>query len=133
MRNKPTTLCPCGSTGTFEDCCGAYLAAGRIAPTAEKLMRSRYTAFALAHAGYLLDTWHASTRPPALEFGASAPVKWLSLKIVRTEHGADGDSTGVVEFVARFKVNGKAEKLHEVSRFVREEGRWYYVDGDVGE
>ncbi len=98
------------------------------AQTAEQLMRSRYTAYVLGDEAYLLRTWHASTRPGELKL-ATAPVKWLGLRIVRTESGGPEDRDGVVEFEARYKPHGKAERLHEVSRFVREEGQWYYVDG----
>ncbi len=86
-------------------------------------MRSRYSAYALVNADYLLDTWHPSTAPGSLELGAT---QWKGLDVLHSQHTPDA---GVVEFVARYKVNGKAEKLHEISRFVREQGRWYYVDG----
>ena len=86
-------------------------------------MRSRYSAYALGLIDYLLATWHPSTAPGELEL---APVKWVGLEVLQTQ--AVGDA-GVVEFVARCKVNGKAERLHEVSRFVREAGRWFYIDG----
>ena len=90
-------------------------------------MRSRYTAFVLERADYLLATWHASRRPPAIEFDPA--VKWLGLDVRR--HRPLDDSRAEVEFVARQKSPGSpAVRLHERSRFVREAGRWYYVDGD---
>lgn len=98
-----------------------------MAPDAEALMRSRYAAFVLNELDYLLDTWHASTRPSSLE--ANAPgMKWLGLQVRRHER-QDADHA-TVEFVARSRHNGQASRLHEVSRFVREDGRWFYVDGD---
>lgn len=88
-------------------------------------MRSRYSAYVLGELDYLLATWHASTAPGDLELG---PVKWLGLEV---RQAAEAGDAGVVEFVARCKVNGRAERMHEVSRFVREAGRWYYIDGQA--
>jgi len=96
-------------------------------------MRSRYTAFTQQDEAYLLQSWHSSTRPQTLDLTQQAPIKWLGLKIVHTEAGAADDDTGVVEFVARFKVNGKAQRLHETSQFVKEAGRWLYVQGQIGD
>jgi SEC-C motif-containing protein len=88
-------------------------------------MRSRYSAFALGLVDYLLATWHTSTRPPALSLEPG--TRWLGLEV--RAHREDGDSA-TVEFVARSKQGGRATRLHEISRFVRQGGRWYYVDGD---
>jgi SEC-C motif-containing protein len=102
---------------------------GAVADDAEALMRSRYSAYVLKLAAYLQASWHESTRPPNLvleEGGAS--VKWLGLEVKR--HQAHGENAAIVEFVARCKVGGRAQRLHEVSRFVREEGRWYYLEGE---
>jgi SEC-C motif-containing protein len=96
------------------------------APDAEHLMRSRYSAFVLARAEYLLATWHSSTRPASLDFDAGA--KWLGLDV--REHKVTGVDAAEVEFVARYRVAGAAVRLHERSRFMREDGRWFYVDGD---
>ena len=90
-------------------------------------MRSRYTAFVTLNDGYLRQSWHPTTRPPAMEF--QARQQWLGLKILRTEAGSSNDSEGLVEFVARYKIDGKAYRLHEISRFVREDEKWLYVDG----
>jgi SEC-C motif-containing protein len=90
-------------------------------------MRSRYAAFVLGKVAYLLATWHPSTRPAELTLDPK--LHWLGLDVRRSSGGSE-DSTGEVEFVARCKLNGKAGRLHEVSRFVREDGRWYYVDGE---
>jgi SEC-C motif-containing protein len=94
-------------------------------------MRSRYCAYVLARETYLLDTWHVSTRPRALDLTDADGVKWLGLEVVRTQAGGAQDTDGVVEFVARYKVRGRAQRLYEVSRFVREGGQWYYVDGEL--
>ena len=91
-------------------------------------MRARYTAYVLEKADYLLHTWHASTRPATLDLSTPTPVRWLGLKVMhRDTTSAD---RARVEFVARFKQGGRASRLHEISRFVREDGRWYYVDGE---
>jgi SEC-C motif-containing protein len=91
-------------------------------------MRSRYSAFVLDLTDYVLATWHASTRPSRLE--ANEPgLKWLGLE-VRRHTMIDADHA-TVEFVARSKLAGRAQRLHELSRFVREDGRWFYVDGDL--
>ena len=112
------------------DCCLPFVQQQRLPDTAEQLMRSRYTAYVLGAEDYLLTTWHRSTKPDRLGL-ADAPVKWLGLRVVRVEHGGRGDSDGIVEFVARHKPTGRAERLHETSRFVREGGRWFYLGGQI--
>lgn len=94
-------------------------------------MRSRYSAYVLKLDDYLLASWHPDTRPAALDLAAEQPPpKWLGLSVRR--HETRGDQA-TVEFVARWKSGGgRAQRLHETSRFVREDGRWYYVDGDLG-
>ena len=92
-------------------------------------MRSRYTAFVRRDAAYLLASWHASTRPDTLVLDDSPAPKWIGLQI-RVQETLDADHA-TVEFVARYRVGGRAQRLHETSRFVREHGRWYYVDGVV--
>jgi SEC-C motif-containing protein len=128
--------CPCGRLDgpaqplAFARCCGRYLADcdGMPAPDAEALMRSRYAAFVLEDADYLLATWHPSRRPTDLSFEPG--TKWLGLE-VRQHRQGDADHAEV-EFVARSRpAAGRAHRLHERSRFVREDGRWYYVDGDL--
>lgn len=89
-------------------------------------MRSRYSAFVLERADYLLATWHARTRPATLSFEPNA--RWLGLEVCA--HVSTGPDDAEVEFVARMRVAGKAVRLHERSRFVLEAGRWFYVDGD---
>lgn len=124
------TPCPCGSALPLAACCGRYHAGPLhlMAPTAEALMRSRYAAYALGLHDYLLATWHAATRPPALAPDPPA-LRWLGLELRR--HEPQDDTHAIVEFVARSKLGGRAQRLHETSRFVREGGRWYYVDGDL--
>ena len=128
-----TTPCRCGRTDararpmTYAACCGRYLDHWdeQPAPDAESLMRSRYSAFVLQRADYLLATWHAPQRPPSVDFDAGA--RWLGLEVRSAR--ATGDDTAEVEFVARHRIAGRAVRLHERSRFVREGGRWFYVDG----
>jgi SEC-C motif domain protein len=126
------TSCPCGrSTSKGQPlaltvCCGLYHA-GQPAPDAESLMRSRYSAFVLGDVPYLLATWHVSQRPAELTLEKGG--QWLGLEI--KHHQVTGLDAAEVEFVARFRVGGKATRQHERSRFVREDGRWFYVDGDV--
>lgn len=129
--SKPVQQCPCGRAQPFTDCCGPYISGEHAAATAEALMRSRYVAYVLENEAYLLSTWHPSTRPSSLQLSNEAATKWLGLKIVDTRHGSATDSKGSVEFVARYKIAGKATRLHETSRFVREQGKWYYLDGDL--
>lgn len=93
-------------------------------------MRSRYVAYCRGRTDYLLRTWHPSTRPSTLDL-AGESVRWLDLQVRRVEAGGVGDRDGVVEFVARYKIGGRAHRLHETSRFVREDGRWFYLDAVV--
>lgn len=119
--------CPCGSSHAYDGCCSP-LHQGQPAATAEALMRSRYGAYVLGLNDYLLQTWHASTRPATLE--AQPPgLRWLGLE-VRRSRIIDADHAEV-EFVARSKLGGRAHRLHETSRFVREGGQWFYVDGEL--
>ncbi|ATE59614.1 YchJ family protein [Thauera sinica] len=124
-----TPPCPCGSGKPLAVCCQPVLAGTKPAASAEALMRSRYTAFALGDARWLLASWHASTRPADLDPGDEPRPKWIGLEI-RCHRNVDADHAEV-EFVARCRVGGRARRLHETSRFVREDGRWYYVDGDI--
>ena len=128
-----TAPCPCGSGRGYDTCCGALHTAftngqGLTAPTPEALMRSRYAAFVLDLCPYLLASWHSSTRPAELE-PPEPGLKWLGLAVKHTAM-QDADH-GTVEFVARSKLGGRAHRLHEVSRFVRENGEWFYVDGEM--
>ncbi|UXI68568.1 YchJ family protein [Tahibacter amnicola] len=137
-RKRPDTLtmaaaapppCPCGSGQRYTSCCEP-LHAGALAADAAALMRSRYAAYVMRLEPYLLATWHASTRPASLGLAREAtPPKWLGLEVRR--HQRTDNTHAMVEFVARFKVGGgSAQRLHEISRFVQEDGRWYYLDGE---
>ena len=125
--------CPCGRLNprgqplAFESCCAPYLDHGVPAPDAESLMRSRYSAFVLERAAYLLATWHATTRPSELTLDPG--IKWLGLAIKAVQR-IDADHSEVA-FVARSRVGGRGQRLEERSRFVREDGRWLYVDGEI--
>lgn len=125
--------CPCGRSNAkgqplpYADCCAPLIDQGLPAPDAERLMRSRYSAFVLERTDYLLASWHASTRPANLTLEPG--VKWLGLTVKR--HQVIDPDHAEVEFVARSRIGGKGQRLEERSRFVREGGRWFYVDGDV--
>jgi SEC-C motif domain protein len=125
-----STPCPCGNPLGYAHCCGP-LHDGAPATSAEALMRSRYSAYVLKREDYLLATWHPRTRPAYLKLAAQQPApSWLGLAVKRCQDGA-GEAT--VEFIARLRYGGgPAQRLHEVSRFRREDdGRWYYVDGEI--
>lgn len=121
--------CPCDPARRYADCCGP-LHAGASARDAEALMRSRYSAYVMGLEDYLVSSWHPSTQPqpPLLEPGAR--LKWLRLKVI--EHRIIDDDHAEVEFEARCLENGVRRDLHERSRFVRERGHWFYIDGVIG-
>jgi SEC-C motif-containing protein len=123
-RSPDKNACPCGG-GAYPQCCGRFIDGGELPQTAEQLMRSRYTAYTLRNEPYLKATWHPSTRP-ADAVAQDDGTKWLGLEV--RKHVPAGDEA-TVEFVARYKIGGRAHRLHEVSRFVREDSRWFYVDG----
>ena len=120
-------LCPCESGKPYEHCCQPYVDKNSDAPTAETLMRSRYTAFVLLNEDYLRYSWHPDYCPDKIHLNEQ--TRWLGLKIVNTVAGGVADETGEVEFVARSKINGRASRLHENSHFSRFQGRWVYLDG----
>ena len=124
----PDRPCPCGRDAPYGACCEP-VHVGEAAPTAERLMRSRYSAFALGLEAYLLSSWHPSTRPAALELDAD--TVWQRLIIEQTERGGPFDATGTVTFTAVARTPAGRHAQRERSRFVREAGRWTYVDGDV--
>jgi SEC-C motif-containing protein len=112
--------CPCGLGARYEDCCGRYHR-GASVPTAELLMRSRFSAFAVGDRAYLLRSWHSSTRPRRLKLDDTA---WTRLEIVDRVGGGLFDKDGIVEFDAHYE----GGVLHERSRFAREDGKWVYVE-----
>ena len=123
-----TDPCPCGSGDRFDGCCRPILH-GAPAPTAEKLMRSRYTAFVVGDARHLADSWHPRTRPAAIDLDPD--LRWIGLEILAAEDGLAGDTSGTVEFRAHWRAGRERGTLHEKSRFTSRAGRWWYVDGDV--
>lgn len=123
-------LCPCGRGDRYSACCGP-LHAGEAAPTAERLMRSRYSAFALGLEDYLRRSWHASTRPSEAEVILGSETRWIRLIIESTDAGGPFDTRGIVEFTAVARTAEGRREQRERSRFVREEGHWFYIDGEA--
>lgn len=121
--------CPCGSGDDYTACCGPLHRRERPAETALALMRSRYSAFAVGDAAYLLSSWHPANRPSGVTIDDA--VVWRRLQIVDTEAGGRDDAHGVVEFRAQYVTDGRRHILHERSRFARVDGAWVYVDGDL--
>lgn len=115
--------CPCGGGQSYADCCGALHAGERTAATAEQLMRSRYSAFAVADEEYLLRTWHPDTRPSRVDLDPSQ--RWTGLEILERSGGGLLHSEGVVEF----RAHSTDGVVHERSRFVRTDGQWVYLEG----
>ena|SRR6218665_3124615 len=127
-----TTTCHCGRPGTYEHCCGRWHQAfsagqGLLAPDAEALMRSRYSAYVRDQLDYLRASWHPSTRPAELQPNEPG-LRWLGLEVKK--HVRQDAGHAWVEFVARSKLGGRAQRLHEISRFVLEDGAWLYLDGE---
>ncbi|MFE5487282.1 YchJ family protein [Streptomyces sp. NPDC056527] len=120
--------CPCGLTARYGECCGRFHAGSAAAPTAELLMRSRYSAFVVRDEAYLLRTWAPQTRPAEVDFDPS--MRWTGLEIRETGDGTAFHQAGTVTFVASYTHGGAAGSLHERSRFARHEGAWVYVDGE---
>jgi SEC-C motif-containing protein len=121
--------CPCLSGEQYVLCCGRFHRGDAEAPTAEQLMRSRYSAFVVGDAEYLLRTWHPDTRPEELELDPG--LQWRRLDIISTVRGGPLDSEGVVEFAAHYRHDGERGVQRETSRFVRKDRRWYYLDALV--
>jgi len=134
---QSTDRCPCQSGETYGECCGPFHAGAAFAPTAERLMRSRYSAYVIGDADYLRETWHSSTRPASLELDPD--IRWFALDIVARTKGGMLDTEGTVEYTASFRVSasdGTADgkkssrgEQRETSRFVRDGKRWVYLDG----
>jgi SEC-C motif domain protein len=117
-------MCPCGLGDDYRSCCG-LLHSGAPAATAEQLMRSRYSAFAVGDTAYLLRTWHSSARPRVLKLDPS--LRWTRLAVLETHDGGLFDTTGIVRFRAMYVDDGQRGVQAETSRFVREDGRWAYL------
>jgi SEC-C motif domain protein len=120
--------CPCGLPGGYGACCGRLHSGEAAAPTAERLMRSRYSAFVVEDTAYLLRTWHPATRPAVLD--CDPAMHWEGLEIIAATDGSAFHSAGTVTFRARYRHHGKRGLLHERSRFARVAGHWVYVDGE---
>ena len=125
MPRTKHSLCPCGTGQHEQQCCAQYIAGLASAPDALALMRSRYTAYVRGAQAYLQQTWHPRSRP-SLPLAPDPTCKWMGLKIIRHEQQA---FKATVEFIASYKINGRAQQLHEVSQFELEDGHWLYVDG----
>jgi SEC-C motif-containing protein len=129
--SKAAETCPCGLPLPYKECCGRFIDGGETAPDAERLMRSRYTAYALGREPYLLATWHPDTRRPVGHLQGKLKPKWVGLTVL--EHRQQDADHATVAFVARYKLGGMAMNMEETSRFTRLDGRWYYLDGEAGE
>lgn len=122
--------CPCGNNKEYKKCCGYFHDKSGYPSTAEALMRSRYSAYVLNKEKYLLYTWHKSKRPEVLHLKADG-FKWLELQIIYKKDGEEGDSIGVVEFKAKYSNCLNIGYIHEVSNFLKEDSKWFYVDGKI--
>jgi SEC-C motif-containing protein len=125
MTAKRIAGCPCLSGLPYDECCGPLHRGESLAPTAERLMRSRYSAFVVGDSAYLLATWHPVGRPATLEIDGER--RWLGLEILARQRGGMLDTAGTVEYRARYSSRGVRGEQHEVGAFVREGRRWLYV------
>lgn len=125
-----TEQCPCSSGKLFDECCAQYLE-GTDAPTAETLMRARYTAYIRLNKKFLFNTWHPGSRPERLTLLNKNNLVWTGLEIIRVEKGESKDKMGVVEFRAKYTSDEGSGYLHEISNFVKEENHWLYFDGEI--
>lgn len=131
MKTDNKENCPCQSSLYYDDCCGQYHKSGAHAPTAEALMRSRYSAYAIGNAQYLFRTWHASTRPTLQSLREIGPQTLIGLKIISTKAGGIDDNKGMVEFIStRYSPSlmGEIEQHKEKSLFAKVKGNWVYID-----
>lgn len=131
MKKPVSTCCPCrisssssSNQSLFSECCQPFLETAALPETAEQLMRSRYTAYVLENKAYLLSSWHPQTRPENMDFDTH--TKWLGLKIKHKKAGQAADKKGWVDFVARYRIGGKAERIEELSYFLKENNAWQY-------
>ena len=124
-----TSSCPCGSAKPFENCCLPYLRGDKPAPDAKTLMRSRYAAYTTQDTHYLLRSWHPDTRPDSI--AVDPDIQWQRLKIISTSQDTNDAQSASVEFIAHYKLHGRAGQLHETSRFRKIAEHWYYLDGEL--
>ncbi len=128
---RPMNPCPCNPEKEFARCCSPYLAGTAHAATAEELMRSRYSAYVNGDFDYLLATWHPDNRDATPDFAAQAGIRWQGLEIIDVQAGGPDDTQGMVEFKVRYQDRGRTSFLHEKSKFVKQEGKWFYVSGRI--
>lgn len=124
-----TDPCPCDSGQPYAQCCAPVHRDIRQAERAEQLMRARYSACALLNEDFMMTSWHPKTCPFTLALDSH--TRWIGLEVKHTEDGGKDDEHGIVEFVARYKINGRAGRMRERSRFGRHNGHWVYIDGEV--
>ncbi|WP_164253640.1 YchJ family metal-binding protein [Streptomyces sp. S4.7] len=129
--SRDTSPCLCGLPASYGECCDRFHAATAAAPTAERLMRARYSAFAVGNEPYLLTTWHPATRPSRVDLDPA--MRWAGLEILAATEGSAFHTTGTVTFRARYTRRGEEGALHERSRFERHDGAWVYVEGTLVE
>jgi SEC-C motif domain protein len=127
MDVRSATRCPCGTGLSYGECCEPFHRAIAQPPTAERMMRSRYTAYVIRDRGYLLATWHPSTRPASIVLEPN--LEWVRLEIVGRTGGGMLDAEGTVDFRATYQADGVRQDQRENSRFVRADKTWLYVDG----
>jgi SEC-C motif-containing protein len=129
--HQPSAPCPCGSSKSLANCCLPYIQGLQKAPTAESLMRSRYTAHVVQAIDYLWETWDKAQRRRSSREDVrawAATCEWLGLEIIATDKGGDADSQGLVSFIAHFRQDGQTREHREISLFKRTSGHWVYVD-----
>jgi SEC-C motif-containing protein len=129
MNEEQASGCPCQSGLAFRQCCQPFITLQSIPATAEQLMRSRYTAYTRKNSEYLLQNWHTDFRPADIDF-THEQHQWIGLKILSTHLGGKDDNEGQVHFIAHFKLNGKAHRLEENSRFKKIAGQWFYLQAE---
>ena len=130
MELNPINTCLCGSNITYGECCQPFHTAQKIPTTAEALMRSRYTAYALRDGAYLQATWDITKRPESIDFSRET-INWLRLEITETKKGGIKDSKGQVTFKAFYSQDNEEYVMNEISRFTKQGGRWFYLDGII--
>ena len=128
MTTSNSNFCPCGSNQNYTECCQPFHVGEDLPVTAEALMRSRYSAYVFKNSDYLLMTWHKNTRPKQLDFSQDNTT-WKKLEILNTKKGGAKDDKGRVEFNAFYVQDNEIRLMHEISRFKKIAGRWFYVDG----
>lgn len=122
--------CLCGNHVDYAACCQLFHTSNKYPSTAEALMRSRFTAYAMHDEAYLLKTWDANKRPKNIDF-SKEKAHWTKLEIVKTKKGGEKDSKGIVEFKAYYQDDNSEYVMNEISRFIKQAGRWFYLDGVV--